>query len=454
MTTAMKDARLFRMLRHALVMSVLGWTLLGLVAVRCASADDDRFARNWPQWRGPRATGEAPLADPPVNWSAQQSVQWKVKVPGEGSATPIVWEDRIFLLTAIPTDRQDPTPPEPHPDAKTVPPKNVYQFVVLCLDRATGRERWRQVACEATPHEGRHSTNSYASGSPVTDGQRLYASFGSRGLFCYDLDGKLLWQRQLGKLRTRFGWGEGSSPTVHGSSLAITCDQEENSFLEVLDAASGTTRWRAERDEPTSWATPLVVNHAGRTQLIVNGTRRARSYDLETGAVIWECGGQTINAIPSPLADERTVYCMSGYRGAAAFAIPLDAQGDLTDTNRVRWSYKQSTPYVPSPLLYQGQLYFTRENSSVLTALDAASGEARFGPQRLPSLSSVYASPVAAAGRVYFVDRDGTTVVLRHGAKLEVLATNKLDEPVDASPVLVGKQLLLRGKEHLYCFVE
>jgi len=410
--------------------------------------------RNWPQWRGPRATGEAPLADPPLHWDAQSNIRWKIKVPGEGSATPIVWDDRIFVLSALPTDRLADQAPEPHPDAKTSPPKNIYQFVVLCFDRQSGRELWRQVACEAVPHEGRHSTNSYASGSPVTDGERLYVSFGSRGLFCYDLSGQLLWKRELGKLRTRFGWGEGTSPTVYGNSLAIVCDQEENSFLTVLDVRSGETRWRADRDEPTSWATPLAVTHAGRTQLIVNGTRRARGYDLATGEVIWECGGQTVNAIPSPLADDRTVYCMSGYRGAAAFAIPLDAQGDLTDTDRVRWSFKQATPYVPSPILYQGQLYFTRENSSVLTALAADTGHVRFGPQRLPGLSSVYASPVAAAGRVYFVDRDGTTVVLRHGPQLEVLATNKLEEPMDASPVLVGTQLFLRGKDHLYCIEE
>lgn len=406
---------------------------------------------NWAQWRGPRATGEAPLADPPLHWDATSGIRWKIKVPGEGSATPIIWENRLFVLSAIATDRLAEPASEPHPDAKTTPPKYVYQFVVLCFDRLTGRELWRQVACEAAPHEGRHATNSYASGSPVTDGERLYVSFGSRGLFCYDLEGQLLWKRELGKLRTRFGWGEGTSPTVHANSVAIVCDQEENSFLVVLDSHTGETRWRADRDEPTSWATPLAVTHAGRTQLVVNGTRRARGYDLATGEVLWECGGQTVNAIPSPLADDQTVYCMSGYRGAAAFAIPLNSKGDLTDTDRVRWSYKQATPYVPSPTLYQGQLYFTRENSSVLTALDVATGQPRFGPQRLPGLSSVYASPVAAAGRVYFVDRDGTTVVLRHGPQLEVLATNKLDEPVDASPALVGKQLFLRGKEHLYC---
>ena len=435
------------------------WATIGFVtiAVIAASAshsmavEADLPLRQWSQWRGPRATGEAPWADPPLRWDAQSGVRWKVRIPGEGSATPIIWLDRVFLLTAIPTDMLVDPAPTPHPDAKTVPPKHLYQFVVLCLDRVTGRELWRRVACETVPHEGRHATNSYASGSPVTDGERLYVSFGSRGLFCYDLDGKLLWKRELGRLRTRFGWGEGTSPTVHGNSVAIVCDQEENSFLTVLDARTGELQWRASRDEPTSWATPLVVAHAGRTQLIVNGTRRARGYDLATGEVVWECGGQTVNAIPSPLADERTVYCMSGYRGAAAFAIPLDATGDLTDTDRVRWSYKQATPYVPSPLLVQGQLYFTRENSSILTALDAATGQVRFGPQRIPGLSSVYASPVAAAGRVYFVDRDGTTVVLRHAPQLEVLATNKLDEAVDASPALVGKQLFLRGKEHLYC---
>lgn len=439
--------------RGSLVAAASVW----IISLFCCAADaadpspDSDFEHQWPQWRGPSANGVAPHANPPLKWDSKQGVRWKVDLPGEGSATPIIWHDQVFVLAAVPTERLADKPAEPHPEAKTTPPKNIYEFVVISLDRETGRERWRQVACEAAPHEGRHTTNTYASGSPATDGKRLYVSFGSRGLYCYDLDGSLQWKRQLGNLRTRNGWGEGTSPAVYGDQLVVVCDQEENSFLEVLDVQTGETRWRAKRDEPTTWATPLIVAHEDRTQLVVNGTRRVRGYDWKTGEVIWECGGQTVNAIPSPLANDGVVYCMSGYRGAAAYAIPLDARGDVTDSPRIRWSHREATPYVPSPILVGDQIYFTRENSSLLTSLHISDGKPLFGPVRLPGLSNLYASPVSAAGRIYFVDRNGTTVVLNHGPKLEVLATNRLDEPIDASPALVGNQMFLRTASRLYC---
>jgi outer membrane protein assembly factor BamB len=446
-----------RRILESFAYSPLAVILLGILAASCPAAEPralpPEVERNWHQWRGPNANGVAPHGDPPVEWAEDRNIRWKVALPGEGSGTPIVWEDRIYLAAAIETDREAPQPPAAD-DAKTQPPTKIYQFVVLCFDRATGQELWRQVACEEVPHEGRHPTNTYASASPTTDGRRLYVWFGSRGLFCFDLDGTLLWRRDLGRLRTRFGWGEGTSPVVHGDSVVANCDQEEQSYITVLDAATGQVRWRADCDEPTTWATPLVVEHAGRTQVVVNGTNRVRSYDLATGEVLWQCGGQTVNAIPSPLAAGGVVYCMSGYRGAAARAIPLGATGDITDTDAVLWRHDEGTPYVPSPLVYNGRVYFTAANTGVLSCLDAATGKPVFDRQRLPGLSNVYASPAAAAGRLYFVGRDGAAVVLRDGPTLDVLAVNQLDDPVDASPAIVGRQLFLRGARHLYCIEE
>jgi outer membrane protein assembly factor BamB len=416
-------------------------------------AEDVASTQNlhWPQWRGPQADGVARHCDPPIEWSQTKNVKWKASIPGAGSATPIVWEDQVFVVTATATDRVAATPPQADGEAKTRPPTVYYQFVVLSLDRGTGKELWRQVACEQVPHEGKHDTNTYASASPTTDGQRLYVSFGSRGIYCYDLGGQLLWTRDLGDMRTRFGWGEATSPVVHGDSLVINWDHEDQSFIEILDAATGETKWRADRDEPTSWATPLIVEHAGRTQVIANGTNRVRSYDLATGDVIWECGGQTVNAIPSPILAGETVFCMSGYRGSIALAIPLAAKGDITDTDRVLWHHNQGTPYVPSPIIVDDHIYFTGGNTSILSCLDIRTGKPVFEPQRLPELKNVYASPVAAAARIYFTDRDGTTVVIRHGRDLEVLAINKLAEPTDASPAIVGNQMFLRTADHVYC---
>jgi outer membrane protein assembly factor BamB len=407
--------------------------------------------RQWPHWRGPLANGIAPHANPPIHWDATTNIRWKVEIPGEGSATPIVWQDRIFVVAAVPTEREAEEPVEPHADAKTKPPENYYQFVVICLDRANGHEVWRQTATEAVPGEGHHTTNTYASGSPTTDGQRLYVSFGSRGLYCYDLDGKLLWTRDLGQMRTRMGWGEAVTPVVHEDTLIVNWDHEDESFIVALDAVHGNIRWKVDRDEATTWNTPLIVTHEDRTQVIVNGKNRVRSYDLDGGEVIWQCGGQTVNPIPSPVAVDDIVYCVSGYRGAAAYAIPLSARGDITDSETVIWSYHDSTPYVPSPLVYGEQIYFTRSNNGILTSLNRMDGTLVFGPVRLPGIENIYASPAAAAGRIYFVGRDGTTLVLAHGQELEVLSTNRLDDPVDASPVLVDNQLFLRSANHLYC---
>jgi outer membrane protein assembly factor BamB len=241
---------------------------------------------------------------------------------------------------------------------------------------------------------------------------------------------------------------------VHGDSLILNRDQEADSKLVVLDAATGTTRWEAQRDERTSWNTPLVVEHGGRTQVIVNGTNRVRSYDLANGKLIWEVGGMTTNAIPSLVTGESVAYAVSGYRGAAAVAVPLDSSGDLTDSGKVLWRYDKGTPYVPSPLLFDGRLYFTEANLPLLTVLDAKTGKPILAAHRLPKISAFYASPIAAAGRIYFVSREGTTVVLKAEDPFDVLAINKLDDPVDASPVVAGRQLFLRGQKYLYCIAE
>lgn len=430
-----------------------GAALVGLLAfawVDSACSED----AHWPRWRGPISTGEAPDAHPPLEWSETRNIRWKVRVPGEGHGTPIIWEDRIYLMTAIATEKLAPSPAQPDDTAKTTPPKNLYQFVVLCLDRASGEVVWQKVARESAPREGRHTTNSYASASPVTDGERLYASFGSEGVYCYDLKGNLLWERDLGDMRTRSGWGEGASPAVADGIVIVNWDHEDESFIVALDAGDGEEVWRQPRDEPTSWGTPLIVEHDGTTQAIINATNRVRSYELSTGKVLWECGGQTVNAIPTPVADENVVYVTSGYRGSLLAAVPLSARGDITGSETVLWTRDRGTPYVPSPVLVDGRLYFTAQNTSAVTCVDAKTGDVVFGPERLPGVSNVYASPVAAAGRIYFAGREGTTAVIEASDEFKPLAQNSLDEGIDASPAIVGKQMFIRGAQHLYCIEE
>ncbi len=444
-------------MKNTLILTMLAFSASSTLAKDDFSA---RSARQWHQWRGPAATGVAPHANPPLRWAEDRNIKWKVLIPGQGSATPIVWKDHIFILTAVETERKsDRQPRQTSARMRAVrkdPPANYYKFVVMALDRESGRLRWQRTASARVPNEGHHRHHGYASGSPTTDGKYVYASFGSNGIYCYDFAGNLQWKRDLGQMRTRMGWGEGASPTLHNGRLVVNWDQEDQSFLSVLDAKTGKTLWRVDREEATSWSTPLVVEHDGVEQLIVSATNRVRGHDPATGELLWQCGGQTKNVIPSPVMFDGTVICMSGFRGrdAAAYAIPLDARGDVTDTDKIVWQHDRGTPYVPSPLLYGELLYFTKANTSVLSCLNARSGEPLLENKRLPDLKSIYASPVGAGGRVYFTGRGGTTLVIKNQPQLEILAVNKLDDPIDASAAIVGPQMFLRGKRHLYCIEE
>lgn len=441
------------MRKEIIILAVL-FPILGAV-VRAEEFEKQRLD-NWHQWRGPLANGTAPRGKPPLKWDDKTNIKWKTELPGLGSSTPIVWGDLVFVLTAIDTGREaDPADiPQANPrfEKKTKPPTTYHQFVVLAIERNTGKVRWKRVAAEVVPHEGHHDTHSYAAYSPTTDGKFLYVSFGSYGLYCYDFDGKLQWKRtDLPRLETRLGWGEGASPALHRDALIVPWDQEGPSHLYVLDKRTGQTRWKVDRDEVTTWNTPLVVDYKGRTQIILLATKFIRSYDLADGRVLWKCGGLTVNCIPSAVRYGDSVICMSGYRGAAAFRIALDAQGNVTGTDKILWTYKRGTPYVPSPLLTGDRLYFTQTNEPLLTCLNARTGEVILDRTRLRALSSLYASPVEADGRIYLTDRDGTTMVLQHGNTLNVLSVNRLDAPIDASPAVAGRQLFLRGAKHLYC---
>lgn len=402
----------------------------------------------WGQWRGPLATGEAPTATPPLRWSETENVRWKVAIPGSGHASPIVWGEHVFVATAVPVGG----PPGAGAETGGVSPVRL-RFLLLALDRTTGKVLWERVAREGVPHEGIHNTSTFASASPVTDGEVVIASFGSNGIYAFDMNGTKLWETDLGDMSTRNEFGEGGSPALFGDTLVVLWDHEGDSFIVALSKSTGKELWRQSRDEPTSWSTPLVVEPAGagKPQVIVNATNRVRSYDLATGTLLWSTGGMTTNVIPSPVYADDVVYVMSGFRGNALKAINLSkAAGDFSEGEALRWAADRDTPYVPSPLLYRGALYILKTNTAVLTTFDAISGAQHYGPERLEGLDSIYASPVAADGRVYVADRSGAVMVLAAGPKLEVLAVNKLDDGFDASPALVGDTIFLRGRKHLY----
>jgi outer membrane protein assembly factor BamB len=360
-----------------------------------------------------------------------------------------VWGDRLFLLSAVPVGVDG---PRSHESRTAIQPREVHRYVVIALDRRTGRVLWERTARQERPRAPSMKDGTWASSSAITDGQRVFAFFESSGLYAYDMDGSLLWEKHLGEKQMFADVGEsGSTPVLHGHRLVIVWDHRGESFIVALDARTGAELWRRSRDEVDSWATPLVVTHGGRDQVVTAAEKRLRSYDLETGDVVWEGEGLTMNPIPSPVTDGAMVFAMSGFQGNRLSAIRLaDARGDISRGKAVAWTLDRDTPYVPSPLLYDGFLYFIKSNAGILSVLDANTGRPHYQTRRLEGVAEVYASPVAAEGRVYITGRDGTTVVLRHGASFEVLARNTLDDGFDASAALVGSHIYLRGYRYLY----
>ncbi|HVA46793.1 MAG TPA: PQQ-binding-like beta-propeller repeat protein [Pirellulales bacterium] len=431
-----------------------------LLAAPTAAADTvvriQDAEQNWPQWRGPLANGVAPKANPPIEWSETKNVRWKVALPGLGHSTPIVWGDRVFLTAAVPYG--DPMPPRPSTapgNHDNLPVTRRQRFVALALDRGDGHILWQRELREALPHEQGHHTASLASHSPVTDGERLFAFFGSFGLYCLDLDGEVLWQKDFGLMQSLHGHGEGASPALYGDTLVINWDHEGQSFVVALDKRSGDERWKVARDEVTSWATPIIVEQAGKPQVIISGTNRVRGYDLASGKILWECGGLSANIVASPVSSRGVVYVGSSYDKRALLAIRLEgAQGDITGSEQVLWSRSRGTPYVPSPLLYGDTLYFLTHYQGILNRVDARTGEDRPGPLRLGGVSEVYASPVGAADRVYVTDRSGLTLVISHSDTPRLLARNQLDDTFSASAAIAGDELFLRGEHALYCLAE
>jgi outer membrane protein assembly factor BamB len=391
------------------------------------------------------------LANPPLEWSEAKNIKWKVEIPGRGSSSPIVWGDRLYLLSAVPSN----TPVgASHNPRGGISPRVPHRFMVYAIDRHTGKMAWERVARESTPHEASHPDNgTWASSSAVTDGQHLFAFFESEGLYAYDMNGTLVWQKDLGDKTMRNEFGEGSTPALHGNRLVVVWDHfvPGASFIVTLDKNTGREIWRVQRDEIDTWATPLVIEHEGRAQVIVNGQNRLKSYDLETGRIIWEAPGTTMNPIPSPVQADGMVFLMSGFRGNNLKAIRLaDARGDLAGSKAIVWEINRDTPYVPSPLLYNGILYFLKTNSGILSAFDAKTGKPHYQAQRLEGLNEVFSSPVGAQNRVYITDREGTTLVLRNAPTFEVMAKNTLDDGFDASPALVDGYIYLRGYKSLY----
>ena len=427
-----------------------------------AKDDAGLYRQNWPAWRGPLSTGEAPDGDPPVEFSESRAIRWKIPIPGKGLSTPIIWGDQIFLTSAVSTDE-----PVKSEDLKNQPQAplwlrasgqarhadKIQQFIVYCISRKSGEILWKKIVHKALPHEGTHEEGSWASHSCVTDGSCVVAYFGSYGVYCFDMQGNLLWEKNLGQLKSSNSFGTGSSPVMVGNSVIIKRDHEGESSLLRLDKQTGEIIWKVDRDEGTSWSTPLIVEVQGEPQIVVSATGSSRGYQLESGDLIWTLKGLTRNVIPSPVAEDGLAVLMSGYRGNAVQVIRLDeARGHLENTKAIVWTNSDKiTPYVPSPLLYQGNLYFLYGNDDKLTCMDVITGNTHYVREPIEGIKGIFASPVGVGKRIYIAGRNGAVAVLRAGSEFQVLAINALDDRFDASPAIAGEDLILRGIQHLYC---
>jgi outer membrane protein assembly factor BamB len=413
-------------------------------------------AANWPQWRGPGGTGVSAEKNLPAEWGPAKNIRWKTPLAGRGHSSPVVWENKIFLTTAIEGDvvpgakaiiHMDDGKPFLHPDSVGADRK--HTFKVICLNADTGKILWEQTAFEGTPYDDRHRKSSFASSTPATDGKLVYAFFGTEGLFAYDVNGKLAWKANLGKLGT-LGMGTGTSPILHENLVIVQCDEESGaaSFIVALDKKSGKEVWRTPRKVQASWATPILVAGSGRTELITSGNETVIAYDPATGKELWRHKGVASNAIPSPVANQQMVFVSAGFPEKIVMAIKLGASGDLGES--VIWKYAKGTAYVPSPILYGDYLYLTTDRG-ILTCLDARTGEVKYEGGRIPIPATFTASPIAFEGKILLTSEDGDTFVVKAGPKHEILGTNSVGEPVYASPAVADGKIFIRGEKNLYC---
>jgi outer membrane protein assembly factor BamB len=436
-------------------MKAILFAALGVWCVQAFASDD------WPQFRGPNASGVSTNTSLPDKWSATENVAWKTDLPGRSWSSPIVWGDRVFLTAVVSPEASElPKKGLYFGGNRSEPPQSEHQWKVLCLDLATGKVQWERAVHRGAPPAPIHLKNSYGAETPVTDGERVYALFGNLGVFAFTLDGGEVWTKRLEPRKTRFGWGTAASPVLHDGRLFVVNDNSEQAELFALEAKSGKELWRVDRDEKSNWATPLIWNSGQRTELITPGSRAVRSYDLE-GKLLWSFRGMSSIAIPTPFAGDGLLFVSSGYVGdklRPLYAIRPGANGDITlksgETNNqfIAWSNPVGGPYNPSPLFYEGHVYVLYDRG-VVSCYDAKTGKVLYDRERLPEGLAFTSSPWAAGGRVFCLNEDGVCYVLRAGDKFELLHTNKLSDGdmCMATPALVGDRLLIRTAARLYC---
>jgi len=414
---------------------------------------------NWSQFRGPDANMIVSGENLPAEWGEDLNVVWTLDVEGEGWASPIVWGNQVFVASVVPVKINKPGEGDAEEENQDLYRKDVYRWELICVDLTTGEELWKQVAHEGSPRIKKHARTNYASETPVTDGKRVYVYFGMTGLYCYDMDGTLLWEKDLGAFETQRGWGTGSSPLLYQDRLFVQVDNEEQSFLVALDAENGEEIWKADRDELTNYGTPYLWKNSVRDELVVGG-KKAMAYDPSTGVVLWEIQMGGNYNIPSPTAHRNLLFMgNAGYRDVKGtyFAIKAGSEGDITpDSGQhisagVAWSYADAAFLgSPSPLLNNGLIYLLASRGGQLTCLEAESGEIVY-QEKVEKIAACWASPWLNQDKIFFMDEKGATKVVRAGRDFEFLHENKLDDRFWASLAVAGDAYLFKGDKKLYC---
>jgi len=416
-------------------------------------------ADQWPQFRGPQSSGVADDPQLPDAWSATRNVVWKTEIPGSGWSSPVIWGDRIFLTSVISA-----TAPEAPKKGlyfggnREGIPTDEHRWMVYAVDWKIGKIAWEREVHRGAPSSSHHLKNTYASETPVTDGERVYAYFGNLGLFVFDMDGKPVWSKSWGPFRTRYGWGTAASPVLYKDRIYVVNDNDDRSFLITLDKRTGKQIWRVERDEGSNWSTPYIWETERRTEIITSGTRKVRAYDLD-GKLLWELGGMSSIVIPTPFAQHGLLFLASGYVGdqvRPVYAVRAGARGDIslkegeTSNEYIAWYQRQGGPYNPSPLVY-GDYYYTLLDRGIFTCNDARTGREVYGKQRIdPEASAFTASPWASNGKIFALSEDGDTFVIQAGPDFKVLGKNSLDEMCMATPAIARGSLIIRTATKLY----
>ena len=431
--------------------------VIAAAAFAAASTSPAAAEDRWPQFRGPGALGVSQQSGLPERWSATENVAWVADVDGLGWSSPIVWEGTVLLTSVVSAGEVEAPRGGLYLGGERGAPTDEHRWIVQAFDALTGAVRWEREVHRGVPGGPRHLKNTYASETPVTDGERVYAYFGGVGLFCLSFDGRLLWSRPFEPVRTRAGWGAAASPVLHGDRIYVVNDNDEQSYLVAMSKETGAELWRVDRDEGTNWSTPYVWESAGRTEIVTTGTGKVRSYDLD-GDLLWELSGMSSIVTPTPFSRFGLLYLGSGYIGdrrRPVYAVRPGARGDLTAPGdgplpeSVAWHLPQAGSYNTSPIVY-GDYYYTLLDRGYLTCHDARTGEQVYGRRRIRVGAAFTASPWAYGGRIFALSEDGDTYVIRAGPEFEVLGVNPLGEFAMATPAIAHRSLFIRTASRLY----